>query len=146
MKKISICLFMLMPLLAFSQDKKERKAAAEALKVQFITDELDLSEEESQKFWPVFYLFEKEQKKIRKKIKELKKSFEIGEFTEAEIKTKLSEIKDEEQNLAELREKFILDCLPILGVTKTQKLVTVEQKLKRKIGDRIKERMDRPRP
>lgn len=146
MKNLIICLFMCIPLLSFGQqDRKERRAAAEALKVQFITEELDLTEEESQAFWPVFYLFEKEQKKTRKKIKELRKSFETGEFSEQEIKTKLAQIREEENNLALLKEKFILDCLPILGVTKTQKLVTIEEKLKRKIGDKIREQMDRPR-
>jgi N-glycosylase/DNA lyase len=146
MKNLVICLIMCLPMIAFSQDKKERKAAAEALKVQFITEELDLTARESEQFWPVFYLFEKEQKKIRKSIKQLKKSFETGEFSESDITTKLNSIKLQEQKLAELREKFILDCLPILGVSKTQKLVTIEEKLKRKIGDRIKERMDRPKP
>jgi len=134
---------MCVPFLGFSQDRKEHKAAIEALKVQFITEELDLTEEESKAFWPVYYLHEKEQKKLRKSIKQFKKSFELGEYTEEEVRAKLQEIKTAELKLAELEEKFILDCLPILGVTKTQKLVTIEGKLKRKIGDQIKERMDR---
>ncbi len=143
MNKFIFCLFMCVPFLGFSQDRKEHKAAIEALKVQFITEELDLTEEESKAFWPVYYLHEKEQKKLRKSIKQFKKSFELGEYTEEEVRAKLQEIKTAELKLAELEEKFILDCLPILGVTKTQKLVTIEGKLKRKIGDQIKERMDR---
>lgn len=46
--------------------KQEKRANIEALKVAFITRELNLTAEEAQKFWPVHNGYIEELKKIRK--------------------------------------------------------------------------------
>ena len=45
---------------------QEKKEQIKALKVAFITTELNLTPEEAAKFWPIFNAFEDKQKEIKK--------------------------------------------------------------------------------
>ena len=70
--------------LGFSQDKQDdelsRKEKIKRLKIAFITKELDLTVDQSEKFWPVYNELESkvedEKKARRKTAKELKENLE----------------------------------------------------------------------
>lgn len=62
MMKVLICfilnIFLLLP--TFAQDHSDKHKRIEALKASFITQKLDLTPAESQKFWPVYNQYQKE--------------------------------------------------------------------------------------
>ncbi|MFK7755368.1 MAG: hypothetical protein AB8B53_00395 [Flavobacteriales bacterium] len=124
-------------------EREQRKAQLDALKVQFFTEELDLTEKESEAFWPVFYQFEKQQKTIKRSIKQKVKALEGAELSEEVLLKKLLEIEQLETQLAQNKTKLIQDCIPILGLEKATALVSLEDKLRKRIADRIKGRMER---
>ena len=83
----------------------------EALKVAFITKRLNLSPEESQKFWPIYNQYEAEKKQNRLStigsVKELK---EDGDLTNAEAEVaiaKFVEFKSKEVDLIKKIYRFI---------------------------------------
>lgn len=145
MKKIFV-LTLLLSLaigLSFGQNHREdKRAQMEALKIKFFTEELDLTEDEGEAFWPVYYQFEKDQKKIKKSIKTIRTELETGNKTEDELIQKIDEISDLEIRLSSQKKHMIKKCIPILGVEKSTKLVSLENKLRKKIAERVKNRFE----
>ena len=76
---LAITLFSLLSLQA-----QEGNDKIESLKIAYITKRLQLTPEESQKFWPVYNQYEAEKKQIRLStvgtIKELKEDFGVQRF------------------------------------------------------------------
>ena len=58
-------LFLLISSFSFSQGFKEKKGKVKALKIAYITEELDLTTEEAQKFWPIYNAFDDKQSELR---------------------------------------------------------------------------------
>ena len=73
-KTLFVLLALTSGFMAFSQNpannKEAKKEKIKALYVAFITKELNLNEEEAQKFWPVYNLYQSELKAVRKERKE----------------------------------------------------------------------------
>ena len=67
--KLLLPLILFISAAAFAQDdaKKEKHEQIKALKVSFITTELSLTAEESEKFWPVYNAYEEKQRELRMK-------------------------------------------------------------------------------
>lgn len=61
----------------FAQNRRERYEQIEAVKVAFITNKLDFTTEEAQKFWPVYNNYQKELMELMKKRREYKKKTDI---------------------------------------------------------------------
>lgn len=125
--------------LAFSQgngdDQLSRKEKIERLKIAFITKELDLSLDQSEKFWPVYYEMEKkvdEQKKIRKKTaKDLKENLET--LSESDIKKKTNSVLDNDIKIAQLKKEYNDKIAAIIGYKKATKLLSLEARFKREL-------------
>ncbi len=124
------------------QSKAEKREQMNALKVKFFTEELDLSIEESKQFWPVYYQFEKEHTKAKKTIRFNRKELATNKLTKEELKKSLNDIYKIEILLADSRRQMILSCIPILGVEKSTKLVSLEDQLRKKLADRVKHRIE----
>ena len=104
----------------------------EALKVAFITKRLNLSPEESQKFWPIYNQYEAEKKQNRLStigsVKELK---EDGDLTNAEAEVAIAKFVEFKSKEVDLIKKYIAEFRKILPATKIAKLVTAEDKFKK---------------
>lgn len=111
----------------------------EALKVTFITNELDLTEEESEKFWPVYNQMSEDLQKARKEQRELnrkmRENFEVMSDEEVEKTTNL--ILDNEIKQAQLKKDYTQKIALIIGYRKATKLLSVEQRFKRELLQRL---------
>ncbi|MFN8282748.1 MAG: hypothetical protein U0U67_06005 [Chitinophagales bacterium] len=107
----------------------------EALKIAFITKHLNLTAEESQKFWPVYNQYEAEKKQIRQStigsIKELK---DDGDFTNAEADQAITKYIEFKSRDLDLTKKYIAEFKKILPSTKIAKLVTAEDRFKKMLA------------
>lgn len=65
MKKILYIAFFLISVTAFSQRGGKMQQRIKAQKIAFITERLQLSSEEAQKFWPIYNAFEAITEKIK---------------------------------------------------------------------------------
>ena len=65
MKTYFTLLILMISLGVSAQGKDEKRERIKALKTAFITTELDLSSEESAKFWPIYNDFDEKQFEIR---------------------------------------------------------------------------------
>ena len=83
-------LFLLISSFSFSQGFKEKKGKVKALKIAYITEELDLTTEEAQKFWPIYNAFDDKQSELRhEKMRAILDRYEpenIEKLSEKEVK------------------------------------------------------------
>ena len=114
---------------AISQNKKEnRKEKIKALKVAFITEELNLTPSEAEKFWPIYNYYDKkihnldrtEKHKIIVQIKESKGAENISENDAKIILDKLDKIESES---FQLKKEF---TTKLKSVISSQKILTLK--------------------
>lgn len=138
--KYSTLLLLLISIVTFAQPNRrfnEKKEQVKALKVSFITNELDLSSEEAAKFWPVYNAFEDKQQEIRKqKVKTYTlrpNDNSLDKLSEKEAATLLVQMESTEEELHQLKKKFIVTLKTILPATKILKLKKAEDEFSRKL-------------
>ncbi len=115
---------------------KEKKEQVKSLKVAFITNELDLTPEESAKFWPLYNAFEDKQHEIRKqklKVYIDRTDNSIDKLSEKEASNLLNQMESTEDELHQLRKKFITNLKSVLPATKILKLKKAEEEFSKKL-------------
>ncbi len=116
---------------------KEKKEKIKALKVAFITTELNLTPDEAAKFWPLFNAFEDRQQEIKKqKLKaylERTDGSSIDNLSEKEAATLLTQMESTEDELFQLKKKFVSNLKGILPSTKILKLKKAEEQFSKKL-------------
>ncbi len=140
MKAIKIFTILLLTLSfsTFSQDKfKEKKEQIKALKVAFITDELNLTSDEASKFWPIYNAFDDKQSELKyEKMRSYKKRLENDEaskITEKEATTLLAQMESTDDELYQLRKKYNANLKGVLSPIKIVQLKSAEEKFNRKL-------------
>lgn len=142
MKKIII---LTITALAFtlSLSAQKNKVSEEVLskvksqKIAYLTEKLDLSEEEAIKFWPVFNQYEKDRDLLRKNISAPR----LGMSEQEASKSLESLINYKEQELAN-EKKYIAKFKSILPSTKVIRLFHYEREFRKEIVENIKDRME----
>ena len=124
-------------------NRGQNKERIKALKIAFITERLDLTEQEAQKFWPVYNAFDDKQAKIKfKEMRELKAQGRQGFETmnDKEASKLLDKIIDADNRLHKNKVNFILDLKTILSAKKIMLLKSVEDEFNRRMLDEFKKR------
>ncbi len=141
--KLLIVSAFLISIASFGQDGplrerfKEKKEQIKALKVAFITTELNLTPDEAAKFWPLFNSFEDKQQEIKKqKLKaylERTDSNAIDRLSEKEAASLLTQMESTEDELYQLKKKFVANLKGVLPSTKILKLKKAEEQFSKKL-------------
>ena len=138
--KLFTVLFLLAGVLSFAQQRKDsqdKKDQIRALKVSYITTELGLTSEESAKFWPVYNTFEDKQMEIRKQkmkaFKGRKEENSLDKLSEKEANALLTQMESTDEEMHQLRKKFLSNMKDILPAVKILKLKKAEDEFSRKL-------------
>jgi peroxiredoxin family protein len=143
MKKISTFLLVAFACCCMASASYAQPAAREErienLKIAFITEKLDLSVEESQRFWPLYNAFNKERKANKKTMREVKNKMKTTTSTQEMVQwiDQLAELKARD---VKAEAEFTKASLPVLGIEKTKRLAQLEDEFKKEILQRLKER------
>jgi hypothetical protein len=115
MKRLTIILILSLPIAAFAQRPKDSLAGdrkrLESMEIAYMTRELNLSPEESQKFWPVFNKYRDELKTINKN-------------------PALTDPLDKQQKMLDLRKKYRSDFNRILNQDRGMKVYSAEDQFR----------------
>lgn len=129
-------------------NEKEREEKIDKLKIAFITDELDLTSEEAEKFWPIYNELEDKLKELRKANRKIQK--EIDESYETlsneDAKKKLETILENDKKEIDLRKEYSEKFSKVIGDKRTLKLLSLEHEFKRELLERLKEQGPPPPP
>ncbi|HOZ86764.1 MAG TPA: hypothetical protein PL029_03350 [Bacteroidia bacterium] len=126
------------PLVSFSQAEKDK---VELLRVSFINKKLDLTNAESEKFWPVYNEYNDKIKAIRKNLRQsYRRSPEQLSEAEAE-ELYLLDIKSKQAEV-DVHKQYGDKIKGIIGVKKSVRLKVAEEEFKREIINSIREKSD----
>ena len=130
------------------QQKKEK---IKTYKIAFITEKLNLTSEEAEKFWPVYNAHMDQMEKLQKsKFQNISgKKKDISEMTNEEAGAIVDGILENEQQILNLKIEFKNQLKPILPTKKILRLFEAEREfrmelMKRLSGNGISERPERP--
>jgi len=138
-RKLYPILFLLISFTFYAQGErmKEKREQIKAMKVAFLTTELNLTTNEAEKFWPIYNTFDDKQFELRHK--NLKGSFrkmdddELDKLSEKEATVLLNQIESNEEESFQLRKKFTSNLKDVLPAVKIIKLKKAEEKFSRKL-------------
>ena len=130
------------------ENMNDKKEQIRSLKVAFFTSELDLSLQESEKFWPLYNAYDDKQFEIRhKKMKVFKGKMHgdaLDKMSEKDAAALLYQMDAADEELFLLRKKFSKSLRTILPAVKILKLKKAEDDFYRKLlqqyGDRGKKK------
>ncbi|NHM07061.1 sensor of ECF-type sigma factor [Flavobacterium sp. CYK-4] len=136
--KIILPFLLLISTFGFSQGHmKQQKEKIKALKVAYITEELQLTSEEAAKFWPLYNAFDDKQKEFKQ---EKRRAYldrmdgtEINKLTDKEATAMLSQIENNEEELYQLRKRFVASLKGVIPAIKIIKLKKAEEGFNRKL-------------
>ena len=120
-----------------SQQRAKMQERIEAQRIAFITQKLDLTPDESAKFWPVYNEFKKVQKSKRDEIIPDKPMSELNETEAEEIIGKRLAMEEE---MIETKRDYFKQLKEIIPSTKIVILIQVEAEFNREVLQRIRER------
>ncbi|OOG74197.1 sensor of ECF-type sigma factor [Flavobacterium sp. A45] len=139
LKKLLPILFLFLSFNFYAQNEnfKDKKEQIRTMKVAFFTTELDLTSSEAEKFWPLYNTFDDKQFELRhQKMKSYFKRMQgdnLDKLSEKDATALLDQIQDNEDDLYNLRKKFILNLKEILPPIKILKLKKAEENFNRKL-------------
>lgn len=125
---------------------EERMQEIKAQKTAFLTQRLDLSPAEAEKFWPVYNQFDKELDANRKEMRaEHKAAKKDTDFTEAEASAAIDKEMAGRQKELDIRKKYAAEFKKTIGAVKTLKLGKAERDFRKELIKRFRDRMEERR-
>lgn len=120
------------------QNGESRKERVEALRVAYITNRLNLTSEEAQKFWPIFNQYKSD-------LRTLRHNFHPKD---AEVPLTADQQLEFDQKKLDLKKKYKPQFESAIGKDKVNLLVTAEEDFKKELMRIMKNRRDgrEPRP
>ncbi len=117
--------------------KKGNKERVKALRIAFITDKLQLTTEESEKFWPLYNEYASKRKALRD---EYRKDKGTEELTNDEAERQIDANLENQEKMIRLKRSYIEKFKKVLPAKKVAQLGKAEREFKSAI---LKERRKR---
>jgi len=112
----------------------------ESHKIAFITEQLNLTPEESQKFWPLYNEYSAKERELRSDFKGRPES-----VSEAEANEIIGKFFENEEKKLNLMKNYYQKFKMVLPASKVVKLHFAERKFKEKLLEKMRERQDKIR-
>ncbi len=118
------------------QQEPKVREKIEAARIAYITDQLELTPEEAEKFWPIYREFAQKRRDIRREIREAGRNAEPGksdqEIVDQQFKAKQKEL--------DLEKDYSGRLLKVISAQKLRSLPQAERKFRQMLIDQIQRR------
>lgn len=122
---------------------EERMKEIKAQKTAYLTTKMELTPEESQKFWPVYNQYDKEIEAVRKERREARWALkQDADITDAEAEAAIDKDLANQQRELDIRKKFSAEFKKVIGARKTMMLAKAERDFLRELLGRLRDRRD----
>jgi hypothetical protein len=108
-------------------DAATKREKIQALKIAFITQKLELTSDEAQRFWPVYNRYE-------------------AELHQTMQDNKGGDVIDNEEKMLNIRKKYRTEFSKVLGQPKMNKLFATEKEFRGVLMRQLKERRNQNKP
>ena len=141
MKRLIIPFILMLFCTSIAAQKGKMHERIKAQKVAYITEQLNLTSDEAEKFWPIYNAFDEKMHEYRRKeMRELRERMRNENISESEANKLIDDYLalEGKEHKAELL--MFKDLRKILPAKKIVKLKTAEDSFNRMLMDRLKER------
>jgi hypothetical protein len=143
MKTIIITLFLIIGFWGNSNAQENHRERIKAYKTAYITQELDLSSKEAEKFWPIYNDYEKKifslrVLKVREEHNSIKNHGGFEELSDKEAKEALNNLIQNEKEIIKIKEELYKELSGVLPPVKTLKLYKAEMGFNKKLLSQYK--------
>jgi hypothetical protein len=118
--------------------KGKVKQQIEAARIALITERLNLTPAEAEKFWPVYNEFTAERRALRMDFKEERNKINSEELSDDQRKVILEREINLKQQEIDLEKKYSQKVLDVISTKQMMSLRTAERDFKRMLLDRVK--------
>lgn len=142
---ISCLAFMTAGAQGFVEDDEIPSTALDRVQAQraaFITEKIDMTSQEAEKFWPVFNEYEDEERRIRKRYLQGRR---IINMSDAEARKFIESRFEMEQELLDLKRKYFLRLADIISPRKLANFNRADREFKKLLLNRIRSNQRRGR-
>lgn len=130
MKNYLFILFSLLLMQVYAQDGSRIEQA----KIGYITNKLNLSSTEAEKFWPLYNEYKSKIKAIRKEMRmDMKEIQNLDAISDKEAETTLNDIISSEQRTLDLKKEYFVKFKQILPIKKVILLVRAEREFNKEV-------------
>lgn len=138
--KIFILLLVMVTGVSLAQ-KGAMRERIKAQKIAFITDQLQLTSEEAQVFWPVFNAYESKFEEIKQgELRSIKMALRSSSsLTDQEAKDLLDRLVTTENDLHNLKLQLIKDLKSVLPPQKILKLKIADEEFNKRLLEKLRE-------
>lgn len=151
MKKLLVlCTWLMTGTLVWAQPPGggPQRQKIESMKVAYLTQQLDLSPEEAQKFWPVYNKYNEEMEKGRRNMRSriMEEGDGIEQMSNAEAEKALNDMLAFRASEVETLKKYTQEFKKVLSPQKVLRLFVAEQQFKHELLRMLKEKKGRGGP
>ena len=138
-KHISIAF--LLGIICFQTAQGQRmRERLKAQKVSFITEELALTPQEAQTFWPIYNEREAELMKLQKQMRKSGGNRSIESMSDSEVEALMEKRFKMEEDKIRLNRKYFKQMKKVIPIKKIARLVKAERQWKKQLVKRVKNR------
>ncbi len=137
---VALCCFPFTEINAQRGRGQGREAIKEKLnsqKIAFLSDKLELTEAEAEKFWPIYRAFDQERAEI--KIDIFEENMEV-KLSDKDAENNLSNIIELKEKDLALHKKYVQKFKSIIPAAKVVRLFQAEREFKLKVMEKLRER------
>lgn len=144
MKKVLVVFALAAAFAASAQPSGERIERLKQLKVAYLSEMLQLTVEEGQQFWPLYNAYEAKREATFKQRRELWTTLgkQAGGSNEKALFDALATERALNEEMHSETEAYARKVLPILGVSRTAKLLSAEEEFRERLMRELRERGD----
>lgn len=143
-KLITIIVLLSFSISSFAQRGGKMQERIKAQKIAFITNQLNLSANEAQKFWPIYNTFENKMEDIRKNdLKDVRLAMRKGDLTDSEAQTILDKFMAAEDKLHNAKRQLVTDLNKAIPPQKIIALKKAEEDFRKKLLEIMQQRKKR---
>lgn len=143
MKNIIITLFLILGFWGNANAQENHRERIKAYKTAYITQELDLSSKEAEKFWPIYNDYEKNffslrVLKVREERDRIKDQGGFENLSDKEAKEALNTLIQNDKEIIQIKENLYKDLSDVLSPVKILKLHKAEMDFNKKLLSQYK--------
>lgn len=128
---------------ALQRDDAQREARLDRLRVAFFSEQLELTTEEAQAFWPIMNAHEAALETLREQMRSLTETAPATESEAQKLVEAMTKLRKQE---VDVDGALLLELIPVLGPERAMRLPQLERKFRMRIMEAAQGRNDGQRP
>jgi regulator of protease activity HflC (stomatin/prohibitin superfamily) len=123
-------------------DDPDKKQQIEALKVAFISQQIDLTTSEAEKFWPIYNEFNAkrdEYAKVKRQLEKEARKNGLDNITDKQAEELLNADLKFEQQVLDLKKEYVEKYSAVIGIKKTARFFHAEREFNQFLLKQLKE-------